>query len=341
MRASLALLVLACAKPPVAPPPIATPPPPTVAVTHRGRLVLHTQQQRLIVCLEDQTCGEPSQPVAVVQDQDARYLVSTKDQSFVLNVATGTTEPMAEPGVMVRLDDGALIKFEHLSRRSRVFHKTKTQDWTALFAYEKFQALEFRFLRDGRHLFKDSPGMGGQESPYFTDLVLGHPTHLYVVDKIGGKPLRVHTSSQQMDADFIDAGLRIVWWQPGSTDKGRTIHLQVLDPGKTAKTIATVATDFTTRSAPRTSSSLQSRWVVYAADKVHAIDAATGEQHDLDATLVPGIPHESVYNHNHTRRWSDHIVVREGEELRVLAIPSFEVIYRVTATATAADWVPM
>jgi hypothetical protein len=223
-----------------------------------------------------------------------------------------------------------------------------------LLDYEKFRALEFRFLPNGRHLFKHSPGMGGPESNYFTDLVIGHPTHLYVVDALGKKPRRVHSSSQQMDADFLDDGRRIAWWQPGDVDeanKRRVIALQVLElASNKVSTVATVDTGIGRRDPPDASSSLRSTWLVHAHEGLRADDVVSGKhfEHALasDERLCDAIPHDSTWPRRHGRRWSEHVIVakRLGDvtELAVLAIPSFAIVYRTrvpTAGLMGADWV--
>ncbi len=372
----LASLLLACARAPAGepivpprPPPPATPAKPT---GRNGKLVLRQYVYGLAVCAPGAACSAlalPDKPTAVVQNGPGRYLASTKDETFAWDAASGALQPLGfGPSVVASLDDGSAIRFEHLSTHSRLLRARGGEPWAVVMAYEKWRPQEFRFLPGGAHLFKDSPGMGGPESPYFTDLVVNHPTHLYVVDAIGGKPRKLHSSSQQMDADFLDGGRRIAFFQPGKVDpqaNTRALELSVLDvatrsvsPVAVVITPASVPGGGTRRDAPQASSSLRSTWLVFArtfgptfnATSLRASDVATGafEDHPLapDERLMHAIPHASLYSHQHGRRHSDHIVIAKGHgptlELSVLAIPSFETIYRVEVPAlglSGADWV--
>lgn len=326
----------------------------------------------LAVCAPSAGCGPlvlPEKPLAVVQNGQGRYLASTKDETFVWDAASGALQPLGfGPSVVAALDDGSAIRFEHLSTHSRLLRARGGEPWAAVMAYEKWRPNEFRFLQSGAHLFKDSPGMGGPESPYFTDLVVSHPTHLYFVDAIGGKPRRLHSSSQQMDADFFDGGRRIAFFQPGNVDpqaNTRALELSVLDVAtrsvsavSVVLTPASVPGGGTRRDAPQASSSLNSTWIVFArtfgptfnATSLRASDVATGafEDHVLapDERLMHAIPHASLYSRQHGRRYSDHVVIAKGQgptlELSVRSIPSFETIYRVEVPAqglSGADWV--
>lgn len=313
----------------------------------------------LAVCAPPNDCapiaGLPPKVAAITQTGPGRYLASTKDASFEVDAKTGAVSELADAGpeVVMRLEDGSLLRYEHLAARTRVFRRASNASWTLL-DYEKWRAYEFRFLANGLHLFKDSPGMGGQESPYFIDLVLGHPTHLYVVDGLGKKPRRVHTSSQQMDADFFDGGRRVAWWQPGHVneqEQTRTLGLQVLDVASGAITEVDAVTMGLGRQAPETSSSLRSTWIVHAHGYgLRAEDVATHKRVERALASgeywLPGVPHNSAYTQHHSRRWSEHIVLgrrlADMTELEVRALPSFTLVLRArvpTHGLREAEWV--
>jgi hypothetical protein len=327
-----------------------------------------------VTCTRDAECaivdGLPAGIASIVQSGPSHYIASTATASYDVNVTNNSIEELvgAGPGVIGRLEDGSLIRYEHLASHSRVLRRRGGDNWSVILEYDKLRAYEFRFLPDGRHLFKTSPGMGKAESPYFVDLIIGQPTHLHVVDELGKKPRHVHSSTQQMDAEFLDGGRRIAFWQPGEIDKAtnrRTISLQVLDLANNAITnIDTVTTPLknlnggTRRDAPEASSSIRSTWIVHAHElaadfrttMLRADDVATRNHVELrlaaDEQLFAGIPNDSHYPHRHTRRWSDQIVIgkRLGHvtELAVIAIPSLAVVLRTrvpTQGLYGAEWV--
>lgn len=355
----LSFLVACAAERPPPPHAVPTTPSPPSPVA-RGRLIVRHQRIGLAVCAREAECAAipalPEKVASVTQSGPGRYIVTNATSSFEYTVATGTVDELdgAGPEVIARLEDRSLIRYEHLATHSRVLRRAPGENWAVVLAYENLRAYEFRFLPDGRHLFKSSPGMGGPESPYFTDLIVNHPTHLHIVDALGKKPRRVHSSSQQMDADFLDGGRRVAWWQPGSVDEKtneRTIALQVLELATNkVSTIDTVVTPIGRRDAPETSSSLRSTWIVHSDHVLRADDVASGNRKEYqlgpDERLFEAIPHDSTWPHRHARRWSDHVVVatRLGDvtELAVMSVPSFAVVYRTkvpTFGLMGADWV--
>lgn len=75
------------------------------------------------------------------------------------------------------------------------------------------------FLPDGSYICYVIPRMGGKESPYFVDYVIGSTASLYHVK--GGRRRRVLKEATTIQGlRLVNRGSHAVYWRPGKVDKG-------------------------------------------------------------------------------------------------------------------------
>lgn len=80
----------------------------------------------------------------------------------------------------------------------------------------------FEYAPDGSHVYSIVPAMGGKESPYFSDWVIGSKTTLYLT-RSKGKPKSIVTGDCIRDARLVANGAYAVFWEAGPVDmQGKT-----------------------------------------------------------------------------------------------------------------------
>src|SRR5262245_6674810 len=125
-RLLVVMALVACAEPRAPTAPVAAPPAAAAPKPKGGRLVVRHFKTGLSGCGANgcaPVAGVPSPVAAIVQSGPGRYIASTATSSFEVAIASGIVEelPAAGPGVITRLEDDSLVRYEHFSTRSRVF----------------------------------------------------------------------------------------------------------------------------------------------------------------------------------------------------------------------------
>lgn len=296
----------------------------------------------------------------VTQVDVNEYLVrdAPGPKTWLWNAVTGSKQEIAAPpgDIEFRLRDGTLVSFEYRPNYTRVL-TSKGGPWTPVVTHDRLRASNARLLPDGKVLFTSSPAMGGPESPYFVDVLIGHPTFLYLTPSVGGKPHRLDTGPQFMHADLVDNGHFAVYFSPGNVDQAantRAFAVEAIDTRSNAKkTLSEVKSPMLIqrhsgraglRSAPPSVAFPIGPWFLHGLDhdasggaiSYRLQNVVTGAAVDLDTATVGRLVEPvaaGLLPIGSQRRWSDHLVVAaqgpDGPELRVIAIPSLEPLLRV------------
>lgn len=300
-----------------------------------------------------------------------RYLF----EEGTLHFEDGTLEPLpaaVDPkllheGGFFALDGGAFVHVEHLPTSDRVRVSRAGGPFSPLKESVPPKSYDYRFLPDGRHIFKSAPLIGKQESPWFIDVIEGQSVTLSYVPSLGGEPKKLVTRPQTLHPDFVGEGATIVYWVPGTVDEAkntRRLLLEAVDvaSGKTVGlgsiTGPAVAERFGSkvylRDTPRTLHHVHSRFVVHdasldASATAHAVrvvdvPAASGFEVPLgeDETLVsPFDDAHAYYGGSHGRRDEDVLVLArpdpQGTRVRVLSLPALDVVLEVLVPAAGVQ----
>lgn len=381
MRAPLlASVLLACA--PARPAPVVAPTPAAVAApkpTLHGALLVHgpfgiATCKPTCAMLEDPKLARPHH----VPRRIAPGLYLFEEGTF--HFEDGTLEPLPSPvepkllheGAFWALDGGAFVHVEHLPTADRLRVSRGGGAFAPLQESIPPKSYDFRFLPDGRHLFKSAPLIGKQESPWFIDVIEGQSVTLSYVPSLGGEPKKLVARPQTLHADFVADGATIVYWVPGTVDEAkntRRVLLEAVDvaSGKTvglgSVTGPAIAERFGSkvylRDTPRTLHHVHSRFIVHEASldasatarAVRVVDVPAARSFEVtladDETLVSSFDDShAYYGGSRGRRDEDVLILArpdpQGTRVRVLSLPALEVVLEVLvpgAGVQAVDFV--
>lgn len=258
-------------------------------------------------------------------------------------------------GALWALADGRFVVVEHLAKEDRVrFAKGVFQESIPPRSYD------FRFLDDGRHLFKTAPLMGKDESSFFIDVIEGQTVTLSFVAAPGAEPKKLLARSQFLHPDFVAGGASIVHWVPGHVDEKQNVRRMQLEAVDVATGKATGLGAVTSpviahgpfgthylRDTPVTHHYVRSRFVVHGSEldeaarphAVRVVDVTTATATDVpladgEELVGPFSASHASYGGTDGRREDDVLLLARPEgagiQVRVLSLPALAPLFSVT-----------
>lgn len=253
------------------------------------------------------------------------------------------------------LDDGRFVLVEHLPNEDKLrFAKGAFKESIPPKSYD------FRFLPDGRHLFKTAPKMGKDESNFFIDVIEGQTVTLSYVTSPGAEPKKLAARPQFLSPDFVMDGANIVYWAPGRVDEPkneRRLQLESVDVATGKVTgLGTLVTPALVdgpsgklyqRGTPTTHHYVHSRFVVHAAGfdaqgrshAVRVVDVAAATSNELQLAQGEELlgclsAAHGILGASDRRRDDDVLILSRPSDsfvqMRVLTLPDLVPLFSVT-----------